>query len=686
MIGALLMALQVAATDPAVVSRTVPDTNLGVTFRAIAFPDTVVVGQQARYQVAVFVTEEVRERLRRNPEFVPPELRAMLAYDLPGGYSVLHNRRIGGRTYEIHIFERAIFPLTAGTHTIPPAELTYALPLGSSFFSREESHTLRSEVVTLVCVEPPSAGRPPGWMGAAGVFVVSTHLDAHEVRAGEPVTLTMRVEGDGNINLLPRPPVAIDWGTAVAAGERVTIDSANQTVRGAKEFDWLVTPRAEGDVVLQGVRYPFYDPVSRTWQDPVGAAETLHVAPGIVATARARSTTRDAVPPLRRRWRGPLPLPIATQLPFWLAVLLVPLPAAVIGVRRLLRWSRSMRRGRSAAERLRDPALSVDEARRAFRRALDERLGLGMESVAQTPDVAHLLRRAGVTSGTALSTATLLAELDAAAFANAIPPHDASTRLRQLMRAIDREAVRTAARVLLLTTFGIGVLASAIGSAPADEAARAFADGLRAQQRGEVALAREHFARAAVWSARAPDAWANLGATELAMQDTAAAAQAWQRALRLEPDATDVRAALAVFAAPSDGWIAWVPPVHTDVAALLALALWSAGWVGVAHGADRGSRRRTVVAVAVAVMGVAVGFTALDARRRSVAASLAVVRGGEPLRALPALAGDPTAQLLSGEIARIDSLTGPWARVSLDGERAGWIARERLLDLALPSR
>ena len=57
MIGALLMALQVAATDPAVVSRTVPDTNLGVTFRAIAFPDTVVVGQQARYQVAVFVTE-----------------------------------------------------------------------------------------------------------------------------------------------------------------------------------------------------------------------------------------------------------------------------------------------------------------------------------------------------------------------------------------------------------------------------------------------------------------------------------------------------------------------------------------------------------------------------------------------------------------------------------------------------
>ena len=686
MIGALVLALQVVTSDPAVVARTVPDTALGVTFRAIAFPDTVVVGQQARYQVAVFVTEEVRERLRRNPEFVPPELRAMLAYDLRSGYTVLHSRRIGSRTYEIHVFERAIFPLIAGTHVIPPAELTYALPLGSSFFSREESHTLRSDVVTLVAVDPPAAGRPPDWSGAVGVLAVTGRVDSHDARAGEPVTLTLRVSGDGNINLLPRPPLSIDWGMAVAAGERVRVDSSSQTVRGHKEFDWLVTPGAAGEIVLQGIPYPFYDPVSRRWQAGASAPETLHVAPGIVASvAGAGVTARATIMPLRQRWRGPLPKPIAMQLPFWLAVLLVPVPAAVVSLRRLRGRGWFRRRDRSAADRLGDPGLSEDDARRAFRRALDERLAFGTESVAQTHDVAHLLRRAGVTPTTAAETSALLAELDAAAFASAPPPKDAQARLRTLLRAINKEAVRAVARVLLVIAAAVGTAAS-LGSAPEDEPARAFADGLGAWKRGEVASARDRFAHAAGQVARAPDAWANLGVAALAAQDTAAAAQAWQRAARLEPAAADVRAALAALPAPSDGWIAWVPPVRADAVALVALAIWSVGWAGLALALAHASRRARAVAAALVLAGVMAGAAALEVQQRGRATTLAVVRGGDPLRALPALGADPTAQLLSGEVARVDSLTGPWAHVALDGQRGGWIARDRVLDLALPTQ
>ena len=76
MIVALALLLQVTAADPAVVQRARPDENT-ISFHAAAVPDTLSVGQQAIYQVAVFVPEEVRQRLRRNPEFIPPELRAI---------------------------------------------------------------------------------------------------------------------------------------------------------------------------------------------------------------------------------------------------------------------------------------------------------------------------------------------------------------------------------------------------------------------------------------------------------------------------------------------------------------------------------------------------------------------------------------------------------------------------------
>ena len=67
---------------PAVVSKSRLDPSTGVNFHALVTPDTVYVGEQATYQVGVFLNDDVRYRLRRNPEFIPPELRSMLAYDL----------------------------------------------------------------------------------------------------------------------------------------------------------------------------------------------------------------------------------------------------------------------------------------------------------------------------------------------------------------------------------------------------------------------------------------------------------------------------------------------------------------------------------------------------------------------------------------------------------------------------
>jgi hypothetical protein len=124
---------------PSIVTRARVDTGLEVNFRAIASPETVFVGQQVNYEVAVFLNENVRDRLRRNPTFYPPDIQSMLAYDLPVS-GAPPRRRVGSRCFDALVYQRALFPLIAGKFVIPPSQLVYALSTSAGFFSREESH------------------------------------------------------------------------------------------------------------------------------------------------------------------------------------------------------------------------------------------------------------------------------------------------------------------------------------------------------------------------------------------------------------------------------------------------------------------------------------------------------------------------------------------------------------------
>ena len=280
---AALFLLQAAAQAPLpdVVTRSRLDRSRGVDFHARIAPETVFVGQQATYQLGVFLDQDTRQRLRRNPEFLPPESRAMLAYDLPERGGALQVT-LDGRPYEVHIFRRALFPLTRGRYDIPQARLTYALPQSPSFFSREESYTLRSEAVALVAVDPPAAGRPADWAGAIGVWRATARADATRARAGDPLVLTLRLEGQGNATLLPRPALAVPWASVVAADERARLDSSLTMLRGAKEFDWLVTPGVSGAQQVPAIRFTYFNPFSRRYETATTEPFIVRVAPGDV--------------------------------------------------------------------------------------------------------------------------------------------------------------------------------------------------------------------------------------------------------------------------------------------------------------------------------------------------------------------------------------------------------------------
>ena len=113
----------------------------------------------------------------------------MMAYEPPAPLAGFPLRNASGHRYEAHVYQRPIFPLSAGRVAIPPARLLYAMPLSYSFFSREESFELRSDSAVVVALEPPRAGRPADWTGAVGTLHVSAAVDSAAARVGDAMRL-----------------------------------------------------------------------------------------------------------------------------------------------------------------------------------------------------------------------------------------------------------------------------------------------------------------------------------------------------------------------------------------------------------------------------------------------------------------------------------------------------------------
>jgi hypothetical protein len=688
------------AQDPArasagVGTRAVLDPADDIAFRAMAVPDTVWVGQQATYQVGVFLSDEIRGRLRRNPVFVPPELRSMLAFDLAS--TTPPSRYAGTRRYEVHVFQRALFPLTAGIHEIPPARLEYALPLSSSFFAREESHSARTEALVVVAREPPTAGRPADYRGAVGRLSLQTRYEERQQRTGNPFTLTAVVQGIGNVSLLPRPDFSIAWADVVPGAVRVQLDSSTTLVRGRKEFDWIVTPLRPGRHEVPAARYPYFNPYTERYEVALTPATPVTVTGAVVTIDRMAGDTIPVLP-VRRAWRGEASRPITDHAAYWLVMALAPLPlAGAWFMGRPTRVAPGLTPERLLLDAARahgaDPAL----VRRLFAGGVAQRALLTPADMADRTRFLRALGRAGVPESTAVEAHRFLARLDDAVFGRgATLEAGAAERGAALLRTIDaeartraaigaRRAMRGAGRAMALVVV-LGAAAPTptfLQSSGSDVARRVFADGLEAYDAREYGVARQAFSELAQARPRSADAWANFGTASWQLQDTAAAVVGWQRSLRLDPTAGDLRELLRLAPGAPGTW-SGVPPVSLTALALGGGVAWISAFVILALAKRRTHRTAARGGLPLLTLSGLILIGGIAQRDVLEGRHAAVVLSPTRLRELPALSSDAGVEAQSGELVRIMARQGAWTRVRLADGRPGWLATQRLEALTLP--
>ena len=671
---------------PAIVTRAPLSRSNVVNFHSLVTPDTVWAGEQVTLQVGVFIDDDLRSRLQRNPEYIAPSVDGAVAYDLPVANDDLPSRAEGGARYRPFIFARALFPLRAGVLIIPPARLGYMLGATGTMFGRQERQFATTPTRSVLVRELPATGRPTAFAGAVGVYSMTAFAERTNGRVGDAVQLTVKIEGVGNVKLLPAPIIDIPNITSSPSGESITVDSTELLVRGSKTFRFLLTPRKDGELPLGTLRYAFFNPVRGAYSEATAPLGALRVAPGTTVADDDVQSRAPALP--LQAWSVESAIDVTERWLFRAIFLAVAIPWLALIARRLLRVlpkpePRERRRVR------RDVAMEADQdaagVRRTFIRGLAPIVALRSDEPFAVSDVVRRLRRAGATPDAADAAGALLTRLDALTFgtSSASPPLSLATLaaesdavLQQLSAELSskvRQRLKAAARMMLLAAGA----SRALHAQPA-----AFTTGVTAYREQHFTEAAAAFATAAAAEPHSAAAWANLAAAHLMRADTAGAILAWQRSARLAPRGNPALEQLRLFAPGSDLRTS-ILPLTPDTAWLLLLGVTVALSVGGA--AWRWSNRRISNA---SLFGAAllVGICALlsvAAQRSANADGLVVVRRDVALRTEPVLAGEAGARARAGEVAVVHEVRGTWRLLTAPGGRTGWVEADAVRSLAL---
>jgi len=638
-----------------------------------------------------------------------------------------------GATGTIHVvsFATDVVPLRAGELTIGASQQLSVVtrrgnPLFDHFFGMDPAFggrkniTLEAEPVRITVLPLPDEGRPQSFGGAVGSFTLDVTAQPREVRAGDPVTLSITLHGTGNV--AHAEPPAVPGSDVLKAYPPTTIAEKEEGVTVEKRLEQAVIPQAAGDVLLPGLSFSFFDPVAGRYQTaatqpipirvlpaPASPAPVLAPTPAAPATAASEALGRDLVSikddPGRlavrdaRRYR---------RAGFWL-LQLVPLGAWLLVVawdrrrRRLSgdeRYARFTRAGAAARLRLREARAALGSGSASFydalARGLHEYLAAKLDlppGAVSAAGVTERLRALGAPDASVEEAGALLALCERARFApaGAEDMAQALTRAEALVQALERQ--RKLGRAVAAAALAAVALVS-VARADAESPKTLFFRGNALYGDGEFAEAARAYEAVRAAGVESAPVYYNLATAYARAGDEGRALLNYERTRRLAPGDPDLRANMSFVRGerPDDGepslWTRLVLPLAdrlgSDDLLLAAAVAWWLLLAAMVVGRLRETTRRVArwcmagAALILVLTLPAAAYRIVRVDRPAFAGVLAPA----PVRFEPSESGTEHFEAPGGSIVEVLAERGGWAQVARRGDGLrGWLpltAIERL--------
>jgi hypothetical protein len=335
---------------------------------------------------------------------VPLKNISGFTYDADGlGFKFLNNLKSGtkvinGETFNIFVIEGAISPTRTGQVVFGSCVVKTQLAVqkqnrSDDFFDNFLGRTpVREQPVTAAAVPIevlplPVEGRPADFTGAVGQWNLEVTAKPTEVTVGDPITLTMKITGNGNIDTVATPQIkGLDNFKTYDPTSKTTKNELSTT--GERVFQQVLIPKSTEVKELPEVRLSFFDPAAKAYRTAVQGPVKLLVkagGPGAVVSGglRARPAEKlgeDIV--YLKGDLGPVEASVSWGTVWLLNVTPVLALAGAIGWKRRrdrlrgdVAYARRSRAARQARRRL-DGAGTLDDVLRTLQSYLGDRLNI----------------------------------------------------------------------------------------------------------------------------------------------------------------------------------------------------------------------------------------------------------------------------------------------------------------------
>jgi len=202
-------------------------------------------------------------------------------YEADGlGYKFLPNLKSGtqvinGESFNVQMIQGVISPTTTGTVNFGPcivkAQLAVPNRGGNSLFDDMFGRTQVREVpitidpLAITVLPLPEEGRPADFSGAVGQWNLEVTAKPMEVAVGDPITFTIKISGNGNIDTVPSPKLgALDEFKTYEPTTKTTKGELNTT--GERVIQQVLIARSPEVKQLPEVRLVYFDPVAKAYK------------------------------------------------------------------------------------------------------------------------------------------------------------------------------------------------------------------------------------------------------------------------------------------------------------------------------------------------------------------------------------------------------------------------------------
>ncbi|MEO0115106.1 MAG: BatD family protein [candidate division WOR-3 bacterium] len=202
-------------------------------------------------------------------------------------------RVINGKRYSACLLKKvALFPMQTGELTIEPMSLvgTVIRPARSffDFFDETEPVKIQSQSIKINVLPLPETGKPADFSGGVGQFNIKASLKPDSSVNGEPVNLTIRISGTGNVKLIDKPSLPTIAGLKVLDPEVTDkVSTEGGKISGYKEFKYPILPQRDGRHEIPSIKLSYFDPSDKSYHT-IETEKIVFIATG---TAKIVSST-----------------------------------------------------------------------------------------------------------------------------------------------------------------------------------------------------------------------------------------------------------------------------------------------------------------------------------------------------------------------------------------------------------